>query len=125
MMKALLAVTAISMAFGGPSFAAGNQTSNDRSQGVGNCLSDGLYGNEPNMANGAPGGPAEQTPGTKGGNVVPTQSPGPSLNNPNDPSNPTPGPSVGDVNKFLKTLPAGAAPRNAAQVCKADPTFFD
>src|SRR5688572_32491980 len=40
-----------------------------------------LYGNEPNMRDGSPGGPAEQTPGTKGGNVVPTQSPGPFVNN--------------------------------------------
>ena len=34
---------------------------------VGIALSDVVYGNEPtNMANGAPGGPAEQEPGTKG-----------------------------------------------------------
>ena len=44
---------------------------------VGDCISDGLYGNEPNMANQVPGGPSEQEPGTKGGNVVPTQSTGP------------------------------------------------
>ena len=62
---------------------------------VGDCISDGLYGNEPNMANGAPGGPSEQQPGAKGGNVVPTQSPGPFVNNPNDPDNPTRGRSVG------------------------------
>lgn len=125
MKKAFLAVTVISMALGGPSFAAGSSNGNGSSQGVGNCISDGLYGNEPNMANGAPGGPAEQTPGTKGGNVVPTQSPGPSVNNPTDPSNPTAGPSVGDVNAYLRSLPAGTAPRNAAQLCKADPTAFD
>ena len=41
---------------------------------MGNCISDGPYGNEPNMADGSPGGPAEQTPGTEGGNVLPTQS---------------------------------------------------
>lgn len=62
---------------------------------VGNCISDIVYGNEPNMADGSPGGPAEQAPGTKGGNVLPTQSPGPFVNNPNDPENPTRGRSVG------------------------------
>ena len=44
---------------------------------VGDCISDFVYGNEPNMADGSLGGPAEQAPGSKGGNVVPTQSPGP------------------------------------------------
>ena len=75
-----------------PSFAAGNATSGPS---VGNCISDILYGNEPNMADGSLGGPAEQVPGTQRGNVVPSQSPGPFVNNPNDPNNPTRGPSVG------------------------------
>jgi hypothetical protein len=44
---------------------------------VGDCISDVIYGNEPNMADGTAGGPAEQEPGTKGGNVLPSQSPGP------------------------------------------------
>jgi hypothetical protein len=76
---------------------AGAQASGNEQSGptVGDCISDVLYGNEPNMANGAPGGPAEQDPGTKGGNVVPTQSPGPWVNNPSDPDNPTRGQSVG------------------------------
>ena len=72
--------------------AAGNERSGFT---VGNCISDGLYGNEPNMANVAAGGPAEQMPGTQAGNVLPTQSPGPFVNNPTDPDNPTPGRSVG------------------------------
>jgi hypothetical protein len=76
------------------SVAAGNAQSGPS---VGNCISDIVYGNEPNMANGAPGGPAEQEPGTKGGNVLPTQSPGPFVNNPNDPDNPTRGRSVGQL----------------------------
>jgi hypothetical protein len=76
----------------GPTFAAGNAQSGFT---VGDCISDGLYGNEPNMADGSPGGPAEQAPGSKGGNVLPTQSPGPFVNNPNDPDNPTRGRSVG------------------------------
>ena len=62
---------------------------------VGNCMSDILYGNEPNMADGSPGGPSEQAPGTQAGNVLPTQSPGPFVNNPNDPDNPTRGRSAG------------------------------
>ena len=49
---------------------------------VGDCISDGFYGNEPNMADGTAGGPAEQTPGTQAGNVLPSQSPGPLVTNP-------------------------------------------
>jgi hypothetical protein len=62
---------------------------------VGACMSDVLYGNEPNMADGSSGGPAEQEPGTQAGNVLPTQSPGPFVNNPTDPDNPTRGRSAG------------------------------
>src|SRR5829696_3068936 len=78
---------------------------------VGNCISDIVYGNEPNMANGAVGGPAEQVPGTQSGNVVPSQSPGPFVNNPNDPDDPTRGRSVGqfqqdgvDIPEICRTL---------------------
>ena len=87
-----------------PAYGAGNDRSGPT---VGDCISDGLYGNEPNMRNGAPGGPAEQEPGTKGGNVVPTQSPGPFTNNPNDPDNPTPGTSVGG---YHQQFGGGAVP---------------
>ena len=77
----------------GTAMAAGNENT---SVTVGNCLSDGVYGNEPNIEDPyAPGGPAEQEPGTKGGRVVASQSPGPSVNNPADPDNPFPGRSVG------------------------------
>lgn len=75
-----------------PVSAAGAQ-SNDAN--VGNCMSDILYGNEPNMADGTPGGPEEQEPGTQAGNVLPSQSPGPWVNNPGDPDNPTWGSSAG------------------------------
>ena len=47
------------------------------------------------MADGSAGGPADQAPGTKAHNVLPTQSPGPFVNNPSDPDNPTRGRSVG------------------------------
>lgn len=90
----LVAATLVAGSFATPSFASGNSKPQTQLT-VGNCISDVVYGNEPNMANGAPGGPAEQTPGTKGGNVLPTQSPGPFVNNPNDPDNPTRGRSVG------------------------------
>ena len=72
---------------------------------VGDCMSDVLYGNEPNMANGAPGGPAEQVPGTQAGNVVSTQSPGPWVNNPTDPENPTRGRSAGQWNQIGVNIP--------------------
>ena len=77
-------------------FAAGNAQSGPT---VGDCISDGLYGNEPNIVGpAAPGGPAEQPPGTKGGRVVPSQSPGPKVTDPNtgEVSN---GSSVGDFNR--------------------------
>ena len=49
---------------------------------LGDCISDGFYGNEPNMADGSLGGPAEQQPGTQAGNVLASQSPGPFVTNP-------------------------------------------
>ena len=46
----------------------------------GDFMSDVIFGNEPNMANGAPGGPSEQAPGSQAGNVLATWSPGPWVN---------------------------------------------
>lgn len=75
---------------------------------VGYCISDGLYGNEPNIVDPyAPGGPSDQEPGTVGGRVVPSQSPGPWVNNSSDPDNPTWGFKVGD---FAGYLAGGALP---------------
>ena len=89
---------------------------NDRSGlTVGDCMSDILYGNEPNMANNAPGGPAEQAPGTQAGNVVSTQSPGPWVNNPTDPENPTRGKSAGQWNQTGVTIPAACRAFVSAQ----------
>jgi hypothetical protein len=52
----------------------------------GDFMSDVIFGNEPNMANGAPGGPEEQAPGSQAGQVLPSQSPGPFVNaGPNEP----------------------------------------
>ena len=86
-----------------PAFAAGNANSGAT---VGDCMSDGLYGNEPNMADGTPGGPAEQVPGSQAGNVLPSQSPGPWVNNPDDPDNPTRGRSAGAWNQDGVNIPA-------------------
>ena len=89
MKKSLFLAAAIAMACAAPASA---QVLPDS---VGDCISDGLYGNEPNMADGSNGGPSEQTPGTQARNVLPSQSPGPFVNNPSDPDNPTRGRSVG------------------------------
>jgi hypothetical protein len=48
----------------------------------GDAMSDVLFGNEPNMADGSPGGPEEQEPGSQAGNVLATWSPGPFVNDP-------------------------------------------
>lgn len=90
-MKKILLMAGMTLAFAAPASA--------QFDSVGDCISDGLYGNEPNMADGSLGGPSEQVPGTKGGNVLPSQSPGPFVNNPNDPDNPTRGRSVGQWNQ--------------------------
>lgn len=87
-MKMILAAAAIALASAAPASA-------QLFDSVGACISDGLYGNQPNMADGSPGGPQDQTPGSQANNVLPTQSPGPFVNNPNDPQNPTRGRSVG------------------------------
>jgi len=86
-----------------PAYGSGNGQSGFT---VGDCISDVVYGNEPNMADGAVGGPAEQEPGTQAGNVLPSQSPGPFVNNPNDPDNPTRGRSVGQFQQDGIDVPA-------------------
>jgi hypothetical protein len=90
--KTILLGFAAAAMIAAPATAGGNAQSGPT---VGNCMSDILYGNEPNMADGTPGGPAEQEPGSQAGNVLPTQSPGPFVNNPADPENPTRGRSAG------------------------------
>lgn len=91
-MKKLVVLAAFAALSSSPAAAAGNATSGFT---VGDCMSDVLYGNEPNMADNMPGGPAEQVHGSQAGNVLPTQSPGPFTNNPTDPDNPTFGNSAG------------------------------
>lgn len=55
----------------------------DHGNGVGGCI-DQLYGNATN-------------PRDSGHGVLPSQSPGPWVNNPTDPDNPTEGPSLGSL----------------------------
>jgi hypothetical protein len=95
--KTILLGFAAAAIIAAPASAGGNAQSGPT---VGDCISDGFYGNEPNIEPYAPGGPAEQAPGSKGGHVVPSQSPGPVVNNPADPDNPFPGPSVGDIHQL-------------------------
>lgn len=98
-MKIILSAAAITMAFAAPASAQVYDN-------VGECLSDGLYGNQPNMADGSAGGPQDQAPGSQAHNVLPTQSPGPFVNNPNDPDNPTRGRSVGGFHQDGIDVPA-------------------
>ena len=95
-MRKLLAVVAVAAALvvsGSPATAneanengACRQTANDAfvaasGEGTrGDFMSDVIFGNEPNMANGAPGGPSEQEPGSQAGNVLASWSPGPWVN---------------------------------------------
>ena len=65
---------------------------------VGDCVSDGFYGNEPNMADGSMGGPSEQEPGSQAGNVLPSQSPGPFVTDPST-GEVGRGNSIGDYNR--------------------------
>ncbi|HEX6115993.1 MAG TPA: hypothetical protein VFY99_02765 [Solirubrobacterales bacterium] len=99
----LVAVSIAILAIPATSIAAGNAQSGAT---VGDCISDGFYGNEPNIVQPfAAGGPAEQDPGTKGGRVVPSQSPGPKVTNPD--GSVRAGASVGDIHQGFG---AGAVP---------------
>ncbi len=103
-MKKMIVLAAVAAFCATPAGAAGNANSGFT---VGDCISDGIYGNEPNMADGTSGGPAEQVHGSQAGNVLPTQSPGPFTNNPTDPENPLPGSSLGD---YHQEFGGGAVP---------------
>ena len=96
------AVAVLSIAGSGVSaFAAGNTHSG---QTTGDCVSDIFYGNEPNMADGSAGGPAEQAPGSQAGNVLPSQSPGPKVTNPTT-GEVTSGSSIGDYQQQGVNIP--------------------
>jgi len=76
---AISAGTVLAVGLAAPAMAAPG----DHGHGVGGCIAGDLYGN---TTNARPGGHG----------VLPSQSPGPWVNNPTDPSNPTPGSSLGD-----------------------------
>jgi hypothetical protein len=95
LLKKLIICAASVAALAAPAsaLAAGNAQSGPT---VGDCISDVFYGNEPNIVGPfAPGGPAEQEPGTQAGRVVPSQSPGPKVTLPN--GTVVDGPSVGAI----------------------------
>lgn len=89
----------------GASLAAGHSQNGFT---VGDCISDGFYGNEPN-AGPTQQGPSEAAPGSKGGTVVPSQSPGPTVTNSD--GTVRPGASVGDVSQAF-------GPGFVPQVCR-------
>jgi hypothetical protein len=98
-MRKKLITFGIAAALSVPAFAgSAHAAPGDNGNGVGGCISGTLYGNTSN-------------PRPSGNGTLPSQSPGPSLNNPADPNNPIKGgPSVGDVQKGAHTLlgpPAG------------------
>jgi hypothetical protein len=111
--RLVLAAGALTVVAAGtvPAMAAGNGNSGPT---VGDCVSDGFYGNEPNMADGTAGGPAEQDPGTQAGNVLASQSPGPFKTLPN--GSVVRGSSIGDYQRG--TDPAGLV-LNIPLLCKA------
>ncbi len=83
---ALAFSAALAVATIGPAVAAPG----DHGKGFGGCV-DNFYGNATN-------------PRPSGHGVLPSQSPGPWVNNPSDPDNPTMGPSMGDVMQVLTAL---------------------
>ena len=97
-MKIILAAAAIAIVSAAPASAQVFDS-------VGACISDGLYGNQPNMADGSAGGPQDQAPGSQAHHVLPSQSPGPFVNNPTDPDNPTRGRSVGGFKQDGISIP--------------------
>jgi hypothetical protein len=99
MRKLVIAAGLVALGIGAPATSANSDT-------VGYCLADIVYGNQPNMADGSPGGPQDQEPGSQAGNVLPSQSPGPFVNNPSDPDNPTRGRSVGGFMQDDIDIPA-------------------
>ena len=103
--KLLFAAIVATAAAASPVVAAGNAQSGAT---VGDCVSDGFYGNEPNMADGSAGGPAEQAPGSQAGNVLPSQSPGPLVTDP----------TTGEVSRGNSVGYYNSQGINIAQLCR-------
>jgi hypothetical protein len=68
----------------------------------GDFVSDVFFGNEPNVIGGV-GGPSEQEPGTAAGRVVPSQSPGPKVTDPNT-GEVGPGLTFGEFQQLVKAF---------------------
>jgi len=99
----------IGLALGGLAAAPAAADRNAQSGAtVGDCISDGFYGNEPNMADGSAGGPAEQAPGSQAGNVLPSQSPGPLVTDP----------TTGEVSRGNSVGYYNSQGINIAQLCR-------
>ena len=84
----------MAVASAAPAFAAPG----DNGEGFGGCV-DNFYGNATN-------------PRPSGHGVLPSQSPGPFVNNPLDPDNPFDGPSLGDVIRAVGGNPGQIDPAN-------------
>lgn len=112
--RILLATAGIALIAGGaaPALAAGQERNGET---TGDCISDGFYGNEPNIEGPfAPGGPQEQEPGERDGRVVRSAAPGPKVFVPAT-GGTRDGASVGEANQLLKA----AGVQNVAAFCKS------
>ena len=89
-MKTQLAAMAFGAALAAASVVPALAAPGEHGSGFGGCV-DNFYGNATN-------------PRASGHGVLPSQSPGPWVNNPADPDNPTAGPSIGDVMQALTAL---------------------
>lgn len=98
MNRKMIAVLGGAALAAGLSMAPAIAAPGDNGNGVGGCISGTLYGNTSNDR-------------PSGHGTLPSQSPGPSLNNPGDPDNPIKGgPSAGDIHQAAHDLfgaPAG------------------
>ena len=87
-----------------PAQAAGKPGDGEVFANQGDCISDGFFGNEPNIVGPfAPGGPQEQEPGSRDGRVVPSQSPGPQVTNPD--GTVRAGATIGDLQRLGISVP--------------------
>ena len=128
-MKKLVLSSAVALACAAlavPTFAPAQPAGGGRNTDTtGYCLSEGFYGNEPNQADGSPGGPSEQPRGGNArGGVVPSQSPGPFVTDPQT-GEVSRGRSIGQFNRDFDEEMEAAGYKNVAQVCHDYPDVFD
>ena len=92
----ILIVTGIVAATAALSIGPAVAAPGDNGNGVGGCSAGVFYGNTTN-------------PRPSGNGVLPSQSPGPWLNNPTDPDNPVEGSSIGDYHKLANEIAGPSA----------------